>query len=86
MMTMLMSFNLMAESKIENSMIVNQSVNTGNQTLAVGYHNIASTGAINIRNARVIKSIILNQSDNSGNVTIAYGEKNTGSTGSIIVE
>jgi hypothetical protein len=82
----LLSCNAFAESTVTSGIIVNQSINTNNKTIAIGTNNLASTGAINIKNARIIKSIILNKSINKDNLTIAYGEGNTGTTGSIIFE
>ncbi len=84
--TAVMSFNAMAESKINKSIVLNKSINKGNTTVAIGKDNLASTGSINIKDSKVNKSIILNKSINKGNTTVAIGERNTASTGSITIE
>ncbi len=38
-----LSFNVMAESTVEKSIVVNQSLNKNNATVAIGKENIAST-------------------------------------------
>ena len=80
------SFNAMAESKIEKSVILNKSLNLGNTTVAIGKDNLASTGSVNIKDSKVEKSVILNKSLNLGNTTVAIGKGNTATTGSVTVE
>ena len=82
----IMSFNAMAESKVNKSIILNKSINKGNATLAVGKDNVANTGSINIKDSKINKSILLNKSITKGNATLAVGKCNTASTGSITVE
>jgi hypothetical protein len=82
----IMSFNAVAESKVNKSIILNKSINKANTTVAIGKNNLASTGSINIKDSKVNKSIILNKSINKGNTTVAIGEENTASTGSITIE
>ncbi len=82
----IVSFNAMAESKVNKSIILNKSINKANTTVAIGKNNLASTGSINIKDSKVNKSIILNKSINKGNTTVAIGEENTASTGSITIE
>ncbi len=85
-LTSVLSFNAMAESKVEKSIVLNKSINQGNATIAYGYDNLASTGSINVKDSTVSKSIVLNKSINQGNATVAYGEGNTATTGSITFE
>ncbi len=82
----IMSFNAMAQSKVNKSIILNKSVNKGNATIALGKNNLASTGSINIKGSKVNKSIVLNNSVNKGNATIALGKNNTATTGSVTIE
>ena len=81
-----LSFNAMAQSKVEKSIILNNSTNKGNATVALGKDNLASTGSVNIKNSKVTKSIVLNNSTNKGNATVALGEGNTATTGSVTFE
>lgn len=81
-----LSFNVMAQSKIDKSIILNKSVNKGNATVAIGKDNLASTGSVNIKDSKVKKSIVLNKSVNKGNATVAIGKSNTASTGSVTME
>ena len=81
-----MSFNAMAQSKVNKSIILNKSVNKGNATIALGKNNLASTGSVNIKGSKVNKSIVLNNSVNKGNATIALGKYNTATTGSVTIE
>ncbi len=85
-LTSVLSFNAMAESKVEKSIVLNKSINQGNATIAYGYDNLASTGSINVKDSTVSKSIVLNHSYNQGNATVAYGVGNTATTGSITFE
>jgi len=80
-----LSFNAMAGSKVIKSIVLNKSVNKGNATIAIGKNNLASTGSINIENARIIKSVFLNRSVNKGNASIAIGKNNTATSGSIAI-
>ncbi len=82
----IMSFNAMAQSKVNKSIILNKSVNKGNATIALGKNNLASTGSVNIKGSKVNKSIVLNNSVNKGNATIALGKNNTATTGSVTIE
>jgi len=79
------SFNVMAESKVNKSILLNNSVNKNNATISIGQNNLASTGSINIENARIIKSVFLSRSVNKSNVSIAIGKNNTATTGSIAI-
>ncbi len=79
------SMNVMAGSKLRQSIVLNKSVNSANPTLAIGKQNQASTGSIHIKNARIIKSVLLNRSQNKANASIAIGSNNSVSTGSIAV-
>ncbi len=81
-----MSFNVMAQSRLDKSIVLNKSVNKGNATVAIGKYNLASTGSVNIKDSRVRKSIVLNKSVNKGNATVAIGKYNTATTGSITIE
>lgn len=81
----ILSFNAMAGSKVNQSIVLNKSVNSGNVTVAIGKHNVASTGSINIENARIIKSVFLTRSVNKSNASIAIGKDNTATTGSIAI-
>lgn len=74
-----------AGSLIEKSVIVNQSINKGNVTVAVGRHNQATTGSVYIKGSTVKKSVLVNQSINKGNVTLALGRYNKAHTGSLVV-
>jgi len=65
----ILSSNVMAQSKVTKSIILNKSINKGNATVAIGKDNIASTGSVNIKGSKVTKSIILNKSINKGNAT-----------------
>jgi hypothetical protein len=85
-LTSVLSFNVMAESKVENSIVLNKSLNRGNATVAIGYDNLASTGSVNVKDSKIEKSIVLNHSYNQGNATVARGVANTATTGSITVE
>ncbi len=82
----ILSSNVMAQSTVEKSIILNSAVNKGNATVAIGKDNIASTGSVNIKGSTVTKSIILNSSVNKGNATVAIGEGNTATTGSVTIE
>ncbi len=82
----LVSTSVMAESKVEKSIVINKSNNKGNATIAVGKDNMASTGSVNIKDSEVKKSIVINKSNNKGNATIAVGEGNTATTGSVTIE
>ncbi len=81
-----LSFNALAESKVNKSIVINKSNNKGNATIAIGKDNMASTGSVNIKDSKVNKSIVINKSNNKGNATIAIGEGNTASTGSVTIE
>lgn len=81
-----MSFTAMAESEVEKSIVVNQSLNQKNATVAIGKENIASTGSVNIKDSKVKDSLIYNKSLNTDNATVAIGEENTAATGSTTVE
>lgn len=87
-----LSFNVLAESeagggtKINKSIIVNESYNKDNATIAEGKNNLSSTGSINIKNAKINKSEIINKTRNKGNSTISVGEGNTATTGSVTIE
>ncbi len=81
-----LSISAFAESTVGKSIVLNQSYNRGNATVAVGYDNLASTGSINIKDSKVKESIVLNRSFNRGNATVAIGVANTASTGSVIIE
>ena len=82
----LSSASAMAESEVKKSVLVNQSINKGNATIAVGKDNLATTGSMNIKDSKVKKSVLVNQAINKGNATIAVGKGNTASTGSMTVE
>lgn len=83
-----LSFSVLAEPKttIKKSIVLNQSINKGNATVAYGEDNLASTGSVNLKNAKVKKSIVVNQSVNKYNATIAEGKHNAATTGSLTVE
>ncbi len=80
------SATVMAKSEVKKSVLVNQSINKGNATIAVGKDNLATTGSMNIKDSKIKKSVLVNQSINKGNATIAVGKGNTASTGSMTVE
>ena len=80
------SATVMAKSEVKKSVLVNQSINKGNATIAVGKDNLATSGSMNIKDSKVKKSVLVNQSINKGNATIAVGKGNTASTGSMTVE
>lgn len=76
----------MSESKIKESVVVNQSLNKKNATIAIGEDNLSSTGSVNIKDAKIKKSLIVNQTKNKKNATITDGVGNDATTGSISVE
>ncbi len=80
-----LSFNAMAGSKVKQSIVLNKSVNAGNATLAIGKNNLASTGSIQIKNARIIKSVVISRSVNKANASVAIGMDNTATTGSVAI-
>ncbi|MCK5831236.1 MAG: hypothetical protein KAH20_13140 [Methylococcales bacterium] len=47
--TEVMSFNVMAESKVNKGIILNNSINKGNATVAIDEGNKASTGSMTVK-------------------------------------
>jgi len=80
-----LSFNAMAESKVDKSIILNKSVNKGNAAIAIGKGNSANVGSVALKDSKVSKSIILNKSVNKGNAAIAIGKGNAANVGSVAI-
>jgi len=78
-----LSFNAMAESKVNKSIILNKSLNKGNAAIAIGKGNSANVGSVSVKGSKVNKSIILNKSLNKGNAAIAIGKGNAANVGSV---
>ena len=55
--TTIMSFNTMAESKVNKSIILNKSINKGNATVAIGIAEILKRKGVNISSNTIKKGI-----------------------------
>mgnify|MGYP000276407475 FL=1 len=80
-----LSFNAMADSKVNKSIILNKSLNKGNAAIAIGKGNAANVGSVSVKGSKINKSIILNKSLNKGNAAIAIGKGNVANVGSVSI-